>query len=65
MTGEDMIIEAAAELLRNCRLDEHMELRRVFWIAGRCEHCGHPVVSDGNLRCYDCGRPIINRCEAK
>lgn len=61
MTGEEMIVCAAAKLLREAKFDEHMELRKVFWIAGRCEHCGSTYPQDGNLRCSNCERPIINR----
>ena len=64
MTGEDMIIQAVAQLLREAKLSDHSELRKVFWIAGRCEHCGAPTVSDGRLTCRSCGRPIVNRCAA-
>lgn len=61
MTGEDMIIEAAARVLRESRDDEHVGLRRVFWIAGRCEHCGAPHRNDGSMRCPSCKRIIVNR----
>ena len=59
MTGEDTIIVAAAKLLREAALDEHLELRRAFWLGGRCEHCGAP--HDGDTRCSICKRLIINR----
>jgi hypothetical protein len=61
MSGEDMIIEAAAKILRESRYDEHMDLRRSFWIAGRCEHCGAPHLGDGSLHCHNCKREIVNR----
>lgn len=59
-----MIVREAARLLREARDDEHGELRRVFWIAGRCEYCSAPHCSDGRLVCQGCGRPITNRCAA-
>ena len=58
MTGEDMIVKAAARLLREARDDEHMELRHVFWIAGYCEHCGEPHCNDGKMRCPGCKRSV-------
>ena len=61
MTGEDMIITAVAKLLREARDDEHAELRLVFWIAGRCEHCGATHVNNGKMKCKGCGRSIVNR----
>lgn len=62
MTGEDMIIVEVAKMLREAPLDAFPELRKVFWIAGRCEHCGAATVSDGRQTCIECKRPIINRC---
>lgn len=60
MTGEDEIIETVAKtMLRAARDNEHAELRRIFWIAGRCENCGasHAGVSV----CGNCGAEIVNR----
>ena len=61
MTGEDMIIVETAKLLRESKDSEYPELRKVFWIAGRCEHCGSTYPQDGLLRCSNCERAIINR----
>jgi hypothetical protein len=60
MTGEDMIIRAVARMLREAKLSEHAELRKVFWIAGYCEHCGAAHVSNGSGVCAECGRALVN-----
>jgi len=61
MTGEDMIIKTVAKLLHEARDDKYAHLRLVFWIAGRCEHCGAPHVCDGKMLCRSCGNAIVNR----
>jgi uncharacterized CHY-type Zn-finger protein len=62
MTGEQMIIEAAAAVLRASPFGSWPELRKAFWIAGYCEHCAAAVKSDGLQVCPECQRPIVNRC---
>ncbi len=59
MTGEDMIIEEAAKILLVSRESSFPELRRVFWIAGRCENCGAP--HDTETHCGVCNKPIARR----
>ena len=61
MTGEDMIIKAAAKLLHDARNDEHADLRLAFWIAGYCENCGAPHFCDGKMMCPNCRHAIVNR----
>jgi hypothetical protein len=64
MTGEDMIIEAAAALLKEQSITALTELRQAFWIAGRCEGCGAPAdhvfVKDWPS-CDRCGALVVNR----
>ena len=60
-----MIIRAAARMLREAKLSEYTELRKVFWIAGYCEHCGAPHVCNGLNTCAECGRPLKNRTATK
>jgi hypothetical protein len=61
MTGEDLIIEAAAHILSRSCGDAHVALRRAFWIASRCEHCGKPRNCDERVRCSNCNRVAIRR----
>lgn len=66
MTGEDMIIKAAAKVLSESptRVAHVRELREAFWVAGRCESCGEDV-QDVHVRtpptCGSCGIVVINR----
>lgn len=68
MTGEDGIIQAAA-LLLECGgptlnlMGTADGLRRAFWIADRCVHCGSVVGTseegEGALRCSSCNKLAI------
>jgi hypothetical protein len=61
MTDEDEIIQAVAELLHESREDEYTDIRRSFWINGRCEHCGKPRADSNALQCESCGGATVSR----
>lgn len=53
MTGEDAILQATAEFLKQGGSTDG--ILRSFWFAGRCPHCGVGNTDDGSL-CTNCGK---------